>query len=63
MMRANAGVHADQAWRQVGKPGVNLAPRLLLPQHDRSAPVKTDNAERVLANIDADYGDFSVEFQ
>jgi hypothetical protein len=42
---------------QVGKPCLNLATRPLLTQHDRTAPVQTNNVERVLADIDADYGD------
>src|ERR1700694_6353936 len=61
MMRANAGLHADQARRQVGKACFHLAARPLLPKHDRTALIVADNMERVLADIDADYGDCSVE--
>ena len=39
MMRANAGLHADQARRHVGKPSIDLATRPLLPQHDRAAAI------------------------
>ena len=39
MMRPNAGLHADQARRQIGEPGFDLATRPLLPQHDGTAPV------------------------
>ena len=33
---ADAGLHADQAGRQVGEPRFHLAARPLLPQHDRT---------------------------
>ena len=62
MMRADAGLHADEARRQVGKPRFHLAARPLLPQHDRAAPIVADDVERVLADIDADHGDCAVEF-
>ena len=39
MMRANAGLHADQARRHIGKPRVDLATRPLLPQDDRAAAI------------------------
>jgi len=39
MMRPNAGLQADQARRQIGEPGFDLATRPLLPQHDGTAPV------------------------
>ena len=39
MMRPDAGLHADQARRQIGEPSFNLATRPLLPQHDGSALV------------------------
>jgi hypothetical protein len=41
VMRANAGLHADQAQRQVGKPRFHLAARPLLPQHDGTAVIMT----------------------
>ena len=39
----------------------NLATRPLLTQHDRTAAIEADAVERVLANIDTDYGDCVVE--
>ncbi len=57
MMRTDTGFHANQAWRQVGKSCLNLATRPLLPKHDRTALIVADNMERVLADIDTDYGD------
>jgi len=59
-MRADAGLHADQARRQVGEPCLHLAARPLLPQHDCTALIVADEVERVLADIDADHGDCSV---
>ena len=57
MMRADAGLHPDQARRQVGEPRFHLAARPLLPQHDGSALIVAHDVERVLADIDADDGD------
>jgi hypothetical protein len=62
MMPANAGLHPDQARRQIGEPGFRLATRPLLPQHQGSAPILANDVERVLPDIDADHGDFAVEF-
>ena len=62
MMRPGAGLHADQARRQVGKPRFHLATRPLLAQHQGSTPILADHVERILADIDADHGDFAVEF-
>src|SRR5262249_53778480 len=62
MMCADAGLHADQARRQVGEPGFHLATRPLLPQHQGSTAILADQMERVLADIDADDGDFTIEF-
>jgi hypothetical protein len=62
MMRADAGLHADQARWQVGKSRLDLATRPLLPQHDATALILANDVERVLADIDADYGGRSVEF-
>src|SRR5215831_9491288 len=62
MMCADAGLHADQARRQVGEPGFHLAPRPLLPQHQGSTAILADQMERVLADIDADDGDFATAF-
>jgi hypothetical protein len=38
-----------------------LATRPLLPQHDGAARIVAHDVERVLADIDADYGDRSIE--
>jgi hypothetical protein len=54
MMRADAGLHADQAGWHVGKAGIHLATRPLLTQHDGTAFIVTYDVERVLADIDAD---------
>jgi hypothetical protein len=43
------------ARRQVGEPHFHLAARPLLPQHDGAALVLTNDVERILADIDADY--------
>ena len=61
MMRPGAGLHADQARRQVGKPRFHLATRPLLAQHQGSTPILANDVERILADIDADHGDFAVE--
>ena len=39
MMRPGASLHADEAWRQVGKPRFHLATRPLLAQHQGSTPI------------------------
>src|SRR6516225_1632496 len=62
MMRADAGLHPNQARRQIGEPRFNLATRPLLPQHDRTAPIVAHDVERVLADIDADHGDCAIGF-
>src|SRR5262249_40015596 len=62
MMRAHAGLHADQAWRQVGKSRFDLATRPFLPEHDRTTPIVPYNVERVLADIDAAHGDCAGRF-
>src|SRR5947209_6867122 len=62
MMRADAGLHPDQARPHVGEPRFHLAARPLLPQHDTAAAILADEVERVLADIDADDGDFAIEF-
>jgi hypothetical protein len=38
-----------------------LATRPLLAQHQASTPILADDVERILADIDADHGDFAVE--
>ena len=59
-MRADAGLHADQARRHVGKPRLDLTTRPLLAQHDRTTLIVADDVERVLADIDTDHGDCVV---
>ena len=60
MMCTNAGLHADQARRHVGKPCLHLATRPLLTQHNRAALIEANDVERVLTDIDADYGNCSL---
>jgi hypothetical protein len=60
MVRANAGLHADEARRQVGKSGLHLAARPLLTQYDCATFIVADDVKRVLANIDSDDGDGSL---
>ena len=57
VMRADAGFHADQAGRHIGKPSFNLTTRPFLPQDNRAPLIEADDMERVLADIDADNGD------
>ena len=61
VMRTHAGLHADQARRHIGKPCFDPAMRPLLTQHDCTAAVEADDVERVLADIDTDYGKCVVE--
>src|ERR1019366_4120504 len=61
MMRTDAGLHADQARRHVGKACGYLATRPLLMQHDRAALIVAHDVERVLTDINADYGDCGIE--
>jgi hypothetical protein len=61
VMCADAGLHADPTRRQIGETGLHLATRPLLPQHDGTAPILANDVERVLADVDADYGGGSVE--
>lgn len=60
MMRPNAGLHADQARREVSKSRLDLTARPLLAQHNRTALVMADDVERVLADVDADHGDLGA---
>src|SRR4029450_1412975 len=62
MMRADAGLHPDQARRQVGKSRLDLATRPFLPEYDRATPIVPYDVERVLADIDADHGDCAARF-
>jgi hypothetical protein len=50
MMRADAGLHADQARRQIGEPCCHLSARPLLLQHDCAALVVAHDVERVLTS-------------
>jgi hypothetical protein len=59
IVRANAGFHSDQAWRHIGKSGLNLTTRPFLPQNDRTSLVEANNMKRVLADIDADHGNLT----
>src|SRR5262249_29978238 len=61
VMRPDTGLHADQTGRHIGKPCFHLAPRPLLPQHDCATLIETDDVERVLADIDTDHGNHTVE--
>src|SRR5215467_11080256 len=56
-MGADTGLHANQAGREVGKPGFELAARELLAQNDGAALVEADEVECVLADVDAEDGD------
>jgi hypothetical protein len=60
MMRADAGLHADQARRQLGESRLHLATRPSLPQYDRTTPIVPYDVERVLADIDADHRDRAI---
>src|SRR5215471_11017898 len=62
MMRADAGLHPDQARRQVGKSRLDLATRPLLPEYDRTTPIVPYNVKRVLADIDAEHSDCVARF-
>ena len=61
VVRSDAGLHADKTRRHVGQARFNLATRPLLPQHNRATLVVPYDVERVLADIDANHGDCSVE--
>src|SRR5262245_12211269 len=39
MTRADAGLHADKARRQIGEPCLHLSALPFLSQHDRTAPI------------------------
>src|SRR3954469_5403698 len=60
MMRTDAGFHADQARRRVGKAGLDLATRPFLTQHNRATLIVSHDVERVLADIDTNHGNCSV---
>src|SRR5262245_50394910 len=56
MMSTDTGLHPHQAWRHIGKSGFHLPARPLLAQYNRTLPIMADDMERVLSNINADYG-------
>jgi hypothetical protein len=60
MMRPNTGFHANQTGRHVGKPSLHLATRPLLAQHYGAALIEANNVERVLTDIDANYGNCTL---
>jgi len=60
VMCADASFHADEATRHIGEPCFHLATRPLLPQHDGAVRIVTYDVERVLADIDANYGDRGI---
>src|SRR6267154_4983658 len=60
MMRPDTGLHTNQTGQHIGKPGLNLAARPLLPQNNLFAAVLTNNVERVLTDIDPDNGNPGV---
>jgi hypothetical protein len=61
MMGSDAGLHADQARRQIGKSCLDLPTRPFLPKHDRTAPILAHEVKRVLADVDADHCDSGIE--
>jgi hypothetical protein len=61
-MGADTGFHADQARRQIGEPSFHLPARPFLPQYDRTTSIVANDVKRVLADIDADHGDYSIDF-
>ena len=56
-MGADTGLHADEAGREVGKPGFELAAGELLAQNDGAALVEADAVEGALTHVDAEDGD------
>ena len=61
MMRADTGFHADQARRHIGKAGLDLATRPFLTQHNGTTLIVAHDVERVLADIDTNHGNCSVQ--
>src|SRR5258706_1392208 len=60
MMGWGGGVHADETGWEVGEPRLDLTARPLLAKDDRAAAIMADHVERVLADVDADYGDLGA---
>ena len=56
MVRASAGLHADQAGRKIRKAVLKLTARELRLEDDGAAFIEADQVENVLADIDADDG-------
>jgi hypothetical protein len=56
VVRADAGLHADQARRHIGQACFDLTSRPLLPKQNSAAIIKPDDMERVLAKVDSDHG-------
>lgn len=54
MLGADAGLHANEARRQVAQPRFEPAAREHLAQYDAAAPIEDDEVEGVLAEVDAD---------
>jgi hypothetical protein len=61
-MCANTGFHADQARRNIGQPGFDLATRPFSPQRNNATIIQPYDVERVLTNIDADHGNALLRF-
>jgi hypothetical protein len=61
MMRADAGLHLDQARRQIGKSRLDLASLPFLPEYDRTIPIVAHEVKRVATDVDADHGDSGIE--
>src|SRR5262249_45751896 len=57
VMGADTGLHADEAGREVGKPGFELAAGELLGQNDGAALVEAGEVEGVLSDGDAEVVD------
>src|SRR5262249_25589857 len=62
MMCTDTRLHADQARRHIGEPCFHLAPRPLMPEHDCTTIIETNDVERVLADIDTDHGGHTDRF-
>ena len=56
VVRASAGLHADQAGRKISKAVLKLTARELRLEDDGAAFIEADQVENVLADIDADDG-------
>jgi hypothetical protein len=56
MMRTDARLYADQARGHIGKACFNLTTRPLLPKRDCATIIEPNDVERVISDINADYG-------